>query len=365
MSVVPALVLRTVGDAPRVESVRVDRPGRDEVLVAISAAGVCQTDLDAVRDARSWPIVLGHEGAGTVVGVGEGVHESRIGEHVIVNWRVACGECVNCNSGRHAFCEDVRATSTPRIHDEKHDLGAFLNAGTFCPLVVVPARGAIRIDPAMPLDLAAMVGCAVATGIGAAIRSADVGMGQTVVVTGTGAVGLSAVMGARLAGAGLIVAADLADERRQLAREVGATHVIDPTVDNPVEIVAQLTNGRGVDHVIEATGTPSVMADALMMTARGGTVTLVGAAPRQEVLAFRPRGFMSRQLRLTGCIYGEIAPARDLPTIVDWYLQGRLPLDSLRRSYRSLEELPGLFGPASRPAGDAGLIRTIVTMEGR
>lgn len=363
MTAVPALVLRAVGEAPRLEPVQVEAPGQGEVLVAIAAAGVCQTDIDAVRDAKSWPIVLGHEGSGTIIEVGAGVPKRRIGERVVVNWRVVCGDCVNCVVGRHAFCENVRATSAPRIHDYDSDIGAFLNAGTFCPLVVAHSDGAIRIDSDVPFDIAAMIGCAVATGVGSAIRSAGVSMGQSVVVTGAGAVGLSAVMGAQLAGAGLIVVADLFSERRELAQSLGATHVIDPLATDLKEAVAELTLGRGVDHVIEATGAPSVMIDAISMAARGGTVTLVGAAPRQEVLPLRPREFMSRQLRLSGCIYGEISPKRDLPTIADWFLQGRLPLHLLRRSYTSLNDLPGLFAQGHRAADDPGLIRTIVMME--
>lgn len=358
-----AVVLTRPGTPPSLERILVDEPGPGEALVKVAAAGVCQTDLDAVRDARIYPVVLGHEGAGTIIATGVGVDPRRIGDRVVISWRVRCGECPNCLAGRRAFCEDVRATASPRLHGANGPLGAHLNAGTFSGLAVVPAAGAVGIDPEVPFDVAALIGCGVATGLGAAIHAAGIRVGDTVAVTGVGAVGLSAVIGALLAGAGQIIAVDLSSARLSLARRLGATDTVEASGGSVTDALLTVTAGRGVDHVIEATGSVDVMRDALPALARGGTLTLVGAAPRPAELRLHPRDFMSRQLRLHGCIFGEIEPQRDLAALAGMYRQGRLPLDELLSARITLTEVPALFQPGVAATPDRSAIRTIISLE--
>ena len=235
-------------------------------------------------------------------------------------------------------------------------LSVMLNAGTFCALVVVPAEGAIPIRQDLPLTTAAMLGCAVATGVGAALYTARIPYGATVAVLGAGGVGLNVIQGARLAGAATIIALDLDDQRLELARKYGATHVLNGRAPNVVDAVRALTDGRGVEYAFEVVGLPALMLQAIEMLARGGVLTLVGAAARDAELPFHPRRFMSQQQTIQGCIYGNIRPQRDLPLFADWVAQGKLFLDDLHTTSVRLEDVPDVF---ANPAQDRG-IRPII-----
>ena len=354
----PAVVLPGLGEAPVIRHVTVDPPGPGEVQVRVLAAGVCRTDLAAVRDARRCPVVLGHEGAGVVQSVGADVLEPRVGEHVVINWQPRCSRCRHCRAGRAELCDDVRGTAAPRVHLDGAPLAVMLHAGTFCPVVVVPARGAVTIRADIAFERAALLGCAVATGLGAALGGPGIKAGDTVVVIGVGGVGLNTVQGAVLREAGTVVAVDRDPAHLALARRLGATDCVDAGRDDPVAAVLDLTGGRGADQVFEVVGDPAVMAQGLAMLGRGGTLTLLGAAGREDELAFRPREFMSRQQSIRGCIYGDVHPERDLPMFADWYAEGRLELDALHTDTISLHQVPELFD-ADRPSGG---IRTVVTM---
>jgi S-(hydroxymethyl)glutathione dehydrogenase/alcohol dehydrogenase len=238
-------------------------------------------------------------------------------------------------------------------------LNVMLNAGTFCPVAVVPAMGAIPVRRDMPLEKVALLGCAVATGVGAALYTAKVQPGEGVVVIGAGGVGLNVVQGARLANAGMIIAIDVDDERLgQAATIFGATHTINSREQYPLDEVKRLTSGRGVEHVFEVVGLPELMLQGIDMLSRGGTLTLVGAAARDATLPFHPRRFMSQQQHILGCIYGNIRPAIDLPMFADWYVNGRLRLDDLHTATIGLKEVPRVF-----KEGSDG-IRTIVRFGG-
>jgi S-(hydroxymethyl)glutathione dehydrogenase/alcohol dehydrogenase len=308
------------------------------------ASGICHTDLSYVRDARATPVVLGHEGAGIVETVGEGVTHVHPGDHVVINWQAKCNRCRHCIEGRQDLCENVQGTAAPRVFwNNDQPLHVMLNAGTFCPYVVVPAGGAVPIRKDIPLTKAAMLGCAVATGVGAALYTAAVRAGDTVVVIGVGGVGLNVVQGARLAGASLILVIDLDENRLDLARHYGATHTLLGDAHDVVQQVRSLTDERGVDHVFEVVGAPALMLKGIDMLARGGALTLVGAAARDATLPFQPRRFMSQQQRIQSCIYGNIRPMRDLPLFADWYADGRLLLDELHTASLRLEEVPEVF----------------------
>lgn len=355
-----AVVLDRPGALPTIEQVTVDDPGPGEVLVRLVASGVCHTDISAVRDARYWPVVLGHEGAGVVEAIGPGVPAARVGERVVINWRVACGRCVQCESGRQDLCENVQGTAAPRVHRTNGDaLQVFLNAGTFCRYAVVPAAGAVPVRSDIPLDKAALIGCAVATGVGAAFHTSPVQAGQSVVVFGTGGVGLNIVQGARLARAGMIIAVDLVESKLEKARQFGATHEVLAGDLDPVEQVLSLTGGRGVDHAFEVVGMPALMEQAVRALATGGTLTLVGAAARDVLFSFYPRVFMSKQQTIRGCIYGSCRPAIDFPLFADWYMNRQLYLDPLLTEAISLYDVPARFGAHAHP--DA--IRSVVLFD--
>ncbi len=346
--------------APRIEDVIVGDPGPGEVRIRLAASGICHTDLTNVRDARYWPVLLGHEGAGIVESVGAGIAHVRPRDSVMISWRVACGHCVRCHRGRQDLCENVAATAEPRVYRTSGEpLRVLLNAGTFCPYLVVPADGAIPMRREMPLDTAALIGCAVATGVGAVLHTADVQAGESIVVFGAGGVGLNVVQGARLAHAGMIIAVDPVDSKLRSARVMGATHAIRADQGDPVKAVLDLTGGRGVDHAFEVVGHPDIMVQALQTLATGGALTLIGAAARDETLTFHPRAFMSKQQKIQGCIYGSCRPPVDFPLFVDWYLNGQLKIDELLTGAITLDELPKVFAMEAKPQA----IRTIVRFD--
>lgn len=353
-----ALVLDHPHAPPELEQVTIDEPGSGEVRVRLVASGVCHTDISNVRDARYWPVVLGHEGAGVVESVGADVRDVQVGDHVIISWRVPCGSyCRPCLSGRQDLCEKVRTTSAPRIHRSNGaPLHVLLNAGTFCGMSVIPAGGAIPIRKDMPLDRAALIGCAVATGVGAALHTAQVQAGESVAIFGVGGIGLNIVQGARLARAGIIIAIDLIGRKLELARHLGATHIVRAGEQDAVQAILDLTNGRGIDHAFESVGHPSVMQQALQVLSPGGTLTFVGAAARDATFVFHPRAFLSKQQTMRGCIYGSVRPAIDFPLFVEWYMNGMLRLDELLSETIGIEQLPDKF----KKADSTGAIRTVV-----
>lgn len=358
MREVPAIILAALGQLPALETVTIHDPGPDEVAVRLVASGICHTDISYMRDARTTPVLLGHEGAGVVESVGANITHVQPGDHVVINWQVKCGRCRWCLSGRQDLCENVQATAAPRVYWHDAPLHVMLNAGTFCPVAVVPALGAIPVRKDMPLEKVALLGCAVATGVGAALFTANVQPGEGVVVIGVGGVGLNVVQGARLANAGLIIAIDVDDERLGRALTIfGATHTINSRQQDALAEVKRLTGGRGVEHVFEVVGQPELMLQGIDMLSRGGTLTLVGAAARDATLPFFPRRFMSQQQAIRGCIYGSIRPAIDLPLFADWYVNGKLRLDDLHTATIPLDDVPKVFRDG------AGGIRTIVRFE--
>lgn len=351
MITAPGIVLKQLGSLPALETVTIAPPGADEVLVRIVASGICHTDISYMRDARTTPVLLGHEGAGVVEQVGANVTHTQPGDHVVINWQVKCGKCRRCVSGRQDLCENVQGTAAPRVFWNDTPLSVMLNAGTFCPYVVVPAAGAVPIRKDMPLTKAAMLGCAVATGVGAALYTAGVRYGEGVVIIGAGGVGLCVVQGARLANANPIIVIDLQDARLEQAKAFGATHVINPAQVDAVKTVRFLTDGRGVEHVFEVVGLPALMLQGIDMLARGGALTLVGAAARDATLPFLPRRFMSQQQTIQSSIYGSIRPQYDLPLFADWYMSGALQLDPMHTTSVRLEDVPEVFATLEQDRG--------------
>jgi S-(hydroxymethyl)glutathione dehydrogenase/alcohol dehydrogenase len=349
-----ALVLVELGRKPELLPVEVDAPGLGEVRVSMRAAGLCHTDVSAIEDARTVPVVLGHEGAGVVEAVGGGVATHRPGDRVMLCWKTPCLRCRRCQGGRVELCEHPRE-SLGQVRHKGRPLARMLATGCFCPSVLVPAEAAIPVPEGVPLEVAALVGCAVATGVGAALRTASFDPGACIGVWGAGAVGQNIVAAARMRAAGAIVAVDPVPRRREEARAAGATHVADPA--SAAAVIAEASEGRGLDTAFEVVGEPAVMRAALDALAPGGELVLVGAARRGAELTFRPRAFMSRQQRIVGCIYGSLRPLADLPALLAWCADGRLDPARLIGDRIPLADLPGRF---SAGPGEAGA-RTLVS----
>jgi S-(hydroxymethyl)glutathione dehydrogenase/alcohol dehydrogenase len=349
------LVLRTWHEVPSVEELTVDPPGPAEVRVRVSAAGLCHTDLSAVRDARSTPMVLGHEGAGVVESVGIGVRGLEPGMSVLLCWKTPCGLCPKCSAGKMYLCERVLDVGEPRVFWRGNPVARILNTGCFSELVVVPARAVVPFDDVLPPELVALVGCAVATGVGAVLRTAGVEAGSSLAVWGAGGVGLNVVFGAKIARASTIVAVDPDPERRHLAVDRGATHAVAP--EDVLGCVEDATGGRGLDYAFETVGQPAVMTEALSTLGVGGKRIIIGAAARDAEMTFLPRGFMSKQQSIVGCVYGSVYPHRDLPLFIEWLREGILVLDDLVAPRLRLEDLPSEFESPTREG-----VRAVVTL---
>lgn len=349
-----ALVLDRLGSLPAVADVVVAPPGPGEARARVLAAGVCHTDVAAMRDARTTPVVLGHEGVGIVEAVGQGVDEELLGRRVLLSWKTPCGSCRRCLQQRAHLCESPRGTSAPRVTRDGLPLATLLDTGCFCTYAVVVADACIPVPDELDDARAAIVGCAVATGVGAALWTAELEPGDRVAVWGVGGVGQYVVVGARLALAGSIVAIDPDPLRREAALRLGAGVACHP--DEALAAIEHATHGGGVDYAFDVVGRPETMATAIDALAVGGTLVLVGAAARDDELAFHPRRFMSRQQRIVGCIYGSVRPRVDLPTLLGLCREGTIPTDGVIGAEVTLDELPAVFAQPSNG------LRTIVRL---
>ena len=318
-----------------VEELELDPPKAGEVLVRMAASGVCHSDLHVVQGIHptALPAVLGHEGAGIVEAVGPEVADLAPGDHVMLSWLPYCGRCRHCVRGRPNCCENVAwydATmedGTCRFHLDGRPVH-HSNTSSFAERSVVPARTAIRVDPALPLTELALMGCAVMTGVGAVLNTAQVRPGESVAVVGCGGVGLNVVQGARIAGATAIVAVDTVPAKLELALELGATHTVDAGAGDPVEAVLELVGG-GVDHAFEALGRPETIETTLGLTGRGGQAVLIGMAPPEARVPLDALTLTLEERCVRGSWYGSCVPLRDFPLLVELYRDGRLRLDPL------------------------------------
>jgi S-(hydroxymethyl)glutathione dehydrogenase / alcohol dehydrogenase len=336
-----------------IEDVEVAGPGPGEVEVRISAAGVCHSDWNVVTGATTNPLpaVLGHEGAGVVASVGPEVSRVGEGDHVILSWLPACGRCFYCAQGRHVLCdvamEDMFRGTLPggvlRLSQNGGPLYHYSYLSAFAERCIVPEGCCVPIRDDAPLEVAALVGCAVLTGYGAAVIRAGVEPGNVVAVFGAGGVGLSAVMGARLADAGAVVAVDPVEFKRKTALELGATHALDPTSDDVVASLRELTEGRGADAALDTAGVPGIVAQAYAAVRRGGTVVAVGL-PAEGLTADLPASDLPREEKVvTGSFYGSCDPQTDMPRVLDLYMDGKLPLDKLVTRTYPLDEINEAF----------------------
>ncbi len=337
-----------------IEELELGPPGEGEVLVRMVASGVCHSDLHVVDGEWERPtdVVLGHEGAAVVEALGPSVEGLREGDLVVLAWTAPCDACRACRRNEPWLCTQPRG-SGHRLNPEDVRLrrpdgtpiGAYSGIGTFGERQVVAAAAAIPIEPSTPPELAALIGCAVTTGIGAVVNTAGVKAGQSVVVIGLGGVGLSAVMGATLAGARTIVALDANEEKLELARQAGVTHA----TSDPHK-VDEMTDG-GADHVIEAIGLTSTVELAIELARPGGSVTLVGMTPMGERASFDVYRLVEEGKQIHGSNYGSATPAVDFPRIARLYADGRLPLDLLVTERMGLEDVSAALDAMRRGDG--------------
>jgi S-(hydroxymethyl)glutathione dehydrogenase / alcohol dehydrogenase len=344
---VRAAVFTGPGTPVEVTDVELAPPGPAEVRVRIAAAGVCHSDLHVRRG--EWqppvPLVMGHEGAGVVTATGPGVSDLAEGDHVVLSWVAPCGQCRYCRAGREARCQ-VAATivapggtmpdGTTRLSRHGETVYHYLGVSSFAEEAVVPASGAIKVRDDAPLEVIALVGCAVATGVGAVTNTAAVEPGAQVAVIGCGGVGLSVVQGARLAGAGRIVAMDLRPAKLALAATLGATDVIDVSQADAVQALRDLIPD-GADYAFDAIGLTSTTEQAIAMLGLGGAAVVVGLPPAGARASFEPLVLAEADQRILGSNYGSVRPAIDIPALVDRYLDGQLKLDEMVSARRPLE----------------------------
>jgi S-(hydroxymethyl)glutathione dehydrogenase/alcohol dehydrogenase len=352
---VRAAVLRAAGERFAVDDLTLRPLGPHDVHVRVAASGVCHSDL-SIQDGtipHPLPAVLGHEGAGVVLETGAEVSGVDPGDHVVLSWVAPCRQCFFCLRGHPELCEHGldHAFAMPYAHaSDGTPLLAAFGTATFGQETIVPDRACIRIDADFPLELGALVGCGVVTGVGAVCNSARVEPGGSVAVIGCGGVGLAAIQGARLAGAVPIVAVDRVASKLALARRCGATEVVDASATDAVSAVRELTGGRGVDYAFEVVGRSETIRQAFDMTRRAGTCTIVGAGSFADMVQFGAMQLMVDAKTMRGCVYGATDPARDFPEIVRLQQAGRLDLEQLVTRRVGLDDLNAAF--AAMQAGE-------------
>src|SRR5829696_5087077 len=357
---VRGVVSRGRGEPVTVETVLVPDPGPGEVLVDVQACGVCHTDLHYREGGISedYPFLLGHEAAGTVSAVGEGVTGVAVGDYVILNWRAVCGVCRACARGRPWYCFDTHNAAQKMTLADGTALSPALGIGALAEKTLVAAGQCTKVDPEAPATAAGLLGCGVMAGIGAAINTGGVTRGDTVAVFGCGGVGAAAVAGAALAGARTIVAVDVDRRKLGTARHFGATHCVNAREEDPVEAVKAATGGFGADVVIEAVGRPETYKQAFYARDLAGTVVLVGVPTPEMRLEMPLLDFFSHGGALKSSWYGDCLPSRDFPMLIDLYKQGRLDLDRFVSETIRLDQVEDAFAAMSR--GD--VLRSVVVL---
>ncbi len=345
---IKAAVFRQPGVPFTIESLDLAPPAAGEVLVRVAAVGVCHSDWHLMTGATQHvtPVVPGHEGAGVVVAVGPGVSRLAAGDHVALNWAPSCGHCFYCLHDRPSLCDTfvgpiwagTMLDGTTRLSQDGAPVYHFSALSCFADHAVVPDVCCVPLDPSIPLTVAALIGCAVTTGVGAVLNTARVKPGSSVVVYGAGGVGLSIIMGAKLAGAGRIVAVDRHQTKSDIANAGGATDFLLAGPDT-VEAIRALTDGRGADYVFEAIGLPRVQEECLAAARPGGMIILAGIAPMDSQTNL-PGALITRQEKtVTGTYYGSANPARDFPLYADLYRRGLLDLERLVSQVYPLERI--------------------------
>lgn len=332
----------------RIEELDLAPPGRDEVLVRVRAAGLCHSDLSVIdgNRLRPVPMVLGHEAAGEVVETGEGVDDLKPGDRVVMVFVPSCGHCAPCAEGRPALCEPGNAANGRgemlgggrRLSTHGQPVHHHIGVSAFAEHAVISRRSLVKIEADIPHEIAALFGCAVLTGVGAAVNTARIKAGETVAVVGLGGVGLSALLGAIACGASRVIAVDLAQDKLDLALALGATDAFKADTPDAVEAIRAATKG-GVDHGLEMAGSVKALDLAYQITRRGGTTTTAGLANPAHTLSLSPVRLVAEERTLKGSYVGSCVPSRDIPRFIELYQRGRLAVDKLWTSSGSLDEI--------------------------
>ena len=357
---VRGVIAKAKGEPVTVETIIIPDPGPGEAVVKIQACGVCHTDLHyregGIND--EFPFLLGHEAAGIVEEVGEGVTEVAAGDYVILNWRAVCGQCRSCLKGKPQYCFSTHNAKQKMTLTDGTELSPALGIGAFCDKTLVAAGQCTKVDPAAKPEVAGLLGCGVMAGLGAAMNTGEVGRGDSVAVFGCGGVGNAALEGARLAGASTIIAVDIDDQKLEWAKDFGATHTVNSMNEDPVEKIRELTGGNGVDVAIEAIGLPKTYEQAFYARDLAGTVVLVGV-PNPEMKVELPYiDMFGRGGSLKSSWYGDCLPSRDFPMLIDLYLQGRLNLDGFVSETIDLDSVEEAFHKME----GGGVLRSVVVI---
>jgi S-(hydroxymethyl)mycothiol dehydrogenase len=357
---VRGVVARAVNEPVSIETIVVPAPGPGEAVVQVQACGVCHTDLHYKQGGigDEFPYLLGHEAAGIVESVGEGVTEVAPGDFVILNWRAVCGQCRACRRGRPQYCFDTHNAKQKMTLTDGTELSTALGIGAFAEKTLVAAGQCTKVDPSVSPAVAGLLGCGVMAGIGASLNTGNVSRGDSVAVIGCGGVGAAAVVGARLAGASRVIAVDIDERKLAGARRLGATHTIDSSAQDPVEAVRALTDGHGADVVVDAVGRPETYRQAFYARDLAGTVVLVGVPTPELELTLPLADVFGRGGALKSSWYGDCLPSRDFPLLVDLHLQGRLDLDAFVTETIALDGVEKAFDRMH--AGD--VLRSVVEL---
>jgi Zn-dependent alcohol dehydrogenase len=352
-----------------IEEVELQKPQAGEILVKIHAAGLCHSDLSVIdgNRPRQVPMVLGHEAAGEVVELGRGVSDMAVGDHVVFSFVPICGCCKHCMTARPALCENgVAANNKGELmgggmrltNRHQQELHHHMGVSGFAEYAVVSRKSVVRITPQLPYDIAALFGCAVMTGVGAVINTARLQLGQTVLITGLGGVGFSALLGALAGGASKVIAADISPDKLKIARELGAHEVIDSSGENALEQIRDLTGG-GVDVGFEFAGVVQALEFTYNATARGGRTVTAGLPHPSKMMQLAPVKLVAEERTLQGSYIGSCIPSRDIPAYIELYQSGRLPVDRLMTHKIKLSEINEGFERLAK--GEA--IRQVITFE--
>jgi alcohol dehydrogenase len=336
-----------------IEEIELEPPGQGEVLVRIGAAGLCHSDLSVINGdrPRPTPMALGHEAAGVVEELGPGVEDLKKGDHVVLVFVPSCGHCNPCAEGRPALCEPGAAANTAGtllsgarrlFRGDGKPIYHHMGCSAFAEYSVVSRHSLVKIDPELPLDEAALFGCAVLTGVGAVVNTAKVRAGSSVGVVGLGGVGLASILGAVASGARSIVAVDLSEEKLKFAKDFGATHTFNAADADLVEKVKQATKG-GVDYAIEMAGATRAFEIAYRITRRGGTTVTAGLPPPTATWAMPSTNLVAEERTIKGSYIGTCVPSRDVPRYIELYRAGKLPVNRLMTAKLKLEDINGGF----------------------
>jgi S-(hydroxymethyl)mycothiol dehydrogenase len=354
------VVAREKGAPVTLETILVPDPGPGEAVVAVQACGVCHTDLHyregGIND--DFPFLLGHEAAGIVEAVGDGVTDVVQGDFVVLNWRAVCGECRACRRGRPWYCFATHNATQKMTLADGTPLSPALGIGAFADRTLVAAGQCTKVDPAARPESVGLLGCGVMAGIGAAMYTGGVGLGDSVAVFGCGGVGCAAIAGSKLAGAAVVIAVDLDPGKLELATAFGATHTVDASAGDPVEAIRGLTGGNGADVCIEAVGHPKVMEQAFLARDLAGTLVQVGVPTPDMRIDLPMIEFFGRGGALKPSWYGDCLPSRDFPMLVDLYIAGRLDLDRFVSETIGIDQVEDAFARMQR----GEVLRSVVVL---